>query len=947
MCLAKNAEENVSSIVAQAFNTAQRTAAAHPRATSLLLRAYHLNPDAFLDSFTFSLNRLLLVYSRDPPVERLVHFVSRFAAGNTNQTANLCSLLLTYLSHHSSATSRAVRFRSVQIIAAILHELPEDAVISEDIWETLNNSLINRSQDRLPRVRAAAAGALCRIQTTGNPDDDVFCARLVEMLSLDNSTAVRKAALNAVALTEYTIPYVVERTRDVNDDVRATVYEILSRKLHPSSLSTLDRVQVLKSGLQDRSESVRKVCERSLLLQGWLDGACQGNIFELIDLLGAHEFEDEVLQALRFVFVSERCQPLVEAIQIDVNNMSGPDVLVLRAMSHTQNGQSSLQKFLPTTSVYAQVLHYYAVDKFAIRHLLDLCRAVDMSDEVGRTNLQAVLRSEFLLNEETDEDVIPSAIRALRRVLLDVDDTLRIVMEILRNDLLSHSEPKSETESAEGDIEEWKCMRALNICLEVLRITPQQKTNSAPSITLCLSILQLAALPHLMSEDGNKRKSAFECVALYCLLDKSGDEARSKLPLFIQACENDLPTIQECAMQALVDFLTIFDFADDAESIYALTPRKASDAKRRAATMSSLLGDVIGILSEGLTSAEEKIRTIAAQGTSRLLFLRRVSPTAKLLSRMLIVYHNPVTEDDHLLRQSLSLFFPSFCMASAINRIVLEDAFKPTCEVLLSAPESSPLATVDVVQVAQFILHLTNPAVASKGEQIESIGRPADLVHERLAEVVLNELIDAGENGDEEVCRIFARILSSFRLQGKQENHEYLIIIKRLSKQALAESDDRRVKNLIRKFQDRVESAVQISGELVHRNEKLDNLNGVSCDAQVTSYSETSMTSGKIENSEVSEEISKQGRIASSRRALQKHSVSEMKKAKNNADIKPKKKSPVHVTDERDYIIDDRENSNDPNFVIDVGTDSSAHPISTRKYPRRTRKKIIDFIEID
>ncbi|KAI0566562.1 Condensin complex subunit 3 [Gracilaria domingensis] len=246
--------------------------------------------------------------------------------------------------------------------------------------------------------------------------------------------------------------------------------------------------------------------------------------------------------------------------------MSGSDVLVLRAMSHTQNAQSSVQKFLATTTIFSHVLHYYGVDKFAIHHVLDLCRAVDMSDEVGRVKLEKVLRSDLLLNKQTDEEVIPSAVRALRRVLLDVDDTLRIVLEILRNDILLQSEPGGENDVAESNIEDWRHTSTLNICWEMLRIAPQQKTNSAPSTVLCLSILQTAAIPHIMSEDEHKRKAAFECVALYCLLDQSGDEARSKIPIFIQACRNDLPMIQEFAMQALDDFLTIFDLANETES---------------------------------------------------------------------------------------------------------------------------------------------------------------------------------------------------------------------------------------------------------------------------------------------------------------------------------------------------------------------------------------------
>eukprot|EP00737_Agarophyton_chilense_P004281 gb/GEZJ01005306.1/.p1 GENE.gb/GEZJ01005306.1/~~gb/GEZJ01005306.1/.p1 ORF type:complete len:727 (-),score=125.24 gb/GEZJ01005306.1/:32-1924(-) len=630
--------------------------------------------------------------------------------------------------------------------------------------------------------------------------------------------------------------------------------------------------------------------------------------------------------------------------------MSGSDVLILRAMSHSQNAQPSLQNFLPTTTVYAQVLHYYAVDKFAIRHLLDLCRAVDMSDEVGRKNLEGVLRSDFLLNRETDEKVIPSAVRALRRVLLDGDDTLRIVLEILRNEVLKYADDEVEKETTPTEIEGWRQSRALSICLEMLRIAPQQKTNAAASTTLCLSILQTAALPHIMSEDEYKRKEAFECVALYCLLDQSGDEARSKMPLFIQACRNDLPMIQNFAMQALVDFLMMFRFVDDTEVESTSTPRRMSGARRKVKATASLVEEVIEILSEGLTSADEKTRTIAVQGTSRLLFLRRITPTAKLLSRMLITFHNPITEDDDLLRQYLSLFFPSFCMASAMNRIVLEDAFKPTCNVLLSAPESSPLASVDVVHVAQFILHLTNPSLVPQGEQVESIGRPADLAHERLAETVLNELITSCEDGDQEVCRTYSKILSSFRPQWKREKHEYMIIIRRLTKTAYGECDDRRAKNLIKKFHDRMESALEKADEVVPDSREFNTQDGDNRDAYPTGdFSEASTTLADAENSQDQKKIvTRESNAAPGHDSLQ-NSFIEKKKERGKASKKPRKKPALRTANVEVDTIVDAENHSDPNFVLDV--DNASHPLAAptaiRKYPKRSRKKIIDFIEID
>ncbi|PXF48505.1 Condensin complex subunit 3 [Gracilariopsis chorda] len=922
--------ENVSSIVAQAFSTAQSTAAAHPRATSLLLRAYNLDSEAFLDAFTHALNRLLLVFSRDPHVERLVVFVSRFAAENTSKTANFCSLLLTYLIHQSSSIGRAVRFRSVQIIAAILNALPENADISEGVWDLLDESLINRSQDRLPRVRAAAAGALCRIQTSGIPDDDIFCTRLLEMVSLDSSAAVRKAALNAIALTEHTIPSVVARIRDVNEDIRASVYRILAKKLHPNHLSLDERVFILSTGLRDRSATVRDTCEQQLLLSGWLDGACQGNVFELVELLGAQDFEEEVLQALRFVFVSERCRPLVDAIQIDVNNMRSADVLILRAMSHTKNAQTYLQRFLPTTTVYADVLRYYAVDKFAIRHLLDLCRAVDISDEVGRVALEKVLRTGFIANKQTSEEVVPSAVRALRIVMLDANATLQIVLEILRNDILLQSENATDALDESGELQEWRRCRSLNVCLEMLRIAPHCEASTASSVVLCMNMLQLAALPHILSEDESIRKDALECLALYCLLDGSGDEARSKMPLFVQSCKKDVPRIQELAMKVLADFLMLFDFRGDMDDEVVAT----------------VDDEAVKVLSQGLTDADASIRTAAAQGLSRLLFLRRIRPTPKLLSQLLIIYHNPITEEDELLRQCLSLFFPAFSSASSLNRVLLEDAFKPTCQLLIDAPESSPLVTVNVVQVAQFVLHLTNPSLAPTGERTECVGRPADLIHERLSEIVLNELIDAGERGDDEVCRIYSRILSNFRFQWKPENCDKLHLIRKLTKVAQKDCEDRRAITLIKRFQDRLDAVLEAADDSSQK---------VADDESTNRTAPTSESSSPVdEASEATAPPPKPSRLpvegkqhANTASELPSPSdFYETESERRNNEAKTANSEKKHDKERAaDPNIGQKENENDdPNFVFDV--DSQEVPVP-KKYPKRTRKKRIELIEID
>lgn len=800
--------------MATAFNDAQRTTSAHRRARKQLLSAFRASPTAFFSAFTHCLNRALLVFSRQPAVERLVAFVAHFAATAETDDGNFRSVLLAYLLEQANATAPAVRFRSTQLLAATLNAMPEDAELADELWEPLQDAVLSRALDRVPRVRAAAAAALCRLQITADPQDDPFAERLVSMVAKDSSAAVRKAALQAIAISGHTLPAVVARTRDVRADVRRVAYETLALRVPPLSMNDEELVRLLRTGLADRDQGVRKACTETLLLTGWLDGACEGNVFTLCELLGCNEREDDVLRALRVVFASERHEMLIDAIEIDLSAVKHADVLILRAMADTQKGEAFMDKFFANTIEYTNVIQYYSVDDFASRHLLELCKSVDMGDEAGRKALENVVRADFLSSHYVSEETVAYAVRAMRRAMLDEEATLRILLEIVRQDVLTESTGGEEQdEQGEGGAElqdvsdedrEWKEMRALNIVKEALRISRQGESSAVASNSLCRSLMEIAVLPQLLCISEDIRHTAMECLGLFCLLDRSGAEAKANMPLFIQASKTDVPAVQELTMQILVDFFMVFDFSDD------------KIGNEQDASLSAMAEECVNILSENITHADGSMRSLAIQGLTRLLFVRRIAPSPTLLTRMLIAHHNPTTEDDDQLRQCLSVFFPAFAISSPANRLGLEDSFKQTCRILTSAPSKSPLSTISVVQVAQFILHLTNPASVPKKQNAtlsEDVGRSADQTHERLAEVVLNEIIDATESDETEICRTYGRILSSFRFSCTADNQGQIRILRKLAQSATDESDDKRTTTVLKRFRDRMSTILEKAEE--------------------------------------------------------------------------------------------------------------------------------------
>lgn len=57
------------------------------------------------------------------------------------------------------------------------------------------------------------------------------------------------------------------------------------------------------------------------------------------------------------------------------------------------------------------------------------------------------------------------------------------------------------------------------------------------------------------------------------------------------------------------------------------------------------------------------LRTEAAEGLAKLMYTGRIS-SAKLFSRLVLLWYNPVTEDDTRLRHCLGVFFQLYARES-------------------------------------------------------------------------------------------------------------------------------------------------------------------------------------------------------------------------------------------------------------------------------------------
>ena len=77
-------------------------------------------------------------------------------------------------------------------------------------------------------------------------------------------------------------------------------------------------------------------------------------------------------------------------------------------------------------------------------------------------------------------------------------------------------------------------------------------------------------------------------------------------------------------------------------------------------------------------------------------------------------HFSSLTGDDSYLRHILGVFFPLYASEDGSNQESLCEAVMPTLQTLLQAPSHSPLASVDVENVANFLISITSPTILSE-----------------------------------------------------------------------------------------------------------------------------------------------------------------------------------------------------------------------------------------
>ncbi|XP_064142117.1 condensin complex subunit 3 isoform X2 [Loxodonta africana] len=850
--------------IKEAFQLAQHPHHNQAKLVVALSRTYGTMNDkaVFHKEFIHYLKYAMVVYKREPAVERVIEFAAKFVTSfhqsemedDDGEDGGILNDLFTFLLKSHEANSNAVRFRVCQLINKLLGSMPENALIDDDLFDKIKEAMLIRLKDKIPNVRIQAVLALSRLQDPKDDDCPVVNA-YATLIENDSNPEVRRAVLSYIAPSAKTLPKIVGRTKDVKEAVRKVAYQVLAEKIHMRAMSIAQRVMLLQQGLNDRSDAVKQAVQKHLL-QGWLRFT-EGDILALLHRLDVENSSEVAVSVLNALFSVTPVNELVGICRnndarklIPVETLTPEIALYWRVLceylkSKGDEGEEFIEQILPEPVVYAEYLLSYIqsipvvndeqrgdfayignlmTKEFIGQQLILIIKSLDTSEEGGRKRLLAFLQ-EILILPTTPISLISFLVERLLHIITDDNKRTEIVTEIISeirapivtvgvNDDLADAR-KKELKIAEIKVKLIEAKEALQNCITIqdfnqasklkeeikaledakvnlLKETEQLEIkevhiekNDSETLQKCLilcyellkqmsisagisatmnGIIESLILPGIISIHPVVRNMAVLCLGCCGLQNK--DFASKHFMLLLQVLQIDDVTVKISALKAIFDQLMTFGIEPfktkkitAPQGEYSEINSDDKQELREAEEETATAKNVLKLLADFLDNEVSELRTGAAEGLAKLMF-SGLLVSSRILSRLILLWYNPVTEEDVRLRHCLGVFFPVFAYASRTNQECFEEAFLPTLQTLANAPASSPLAEIDIMNVAELLVDLTRPSGLNPQTK-NSQDYQALTVHDNLAVKICNEILASPCSPE---IRVYTKALSSLEL---------------------------------------------------------------------------------------------------------------------------------------------------------------------------------------
>lgn len=446
-------------------------------------------------------------------------------------SSRLVTAILSTLLQLLSTKDKVVRFRATQITAHIINTLD---TLDDNMFHLLRLALLKRIHDKEASVRMHAIYGLSRLaaeldedqEDDDSDDDDAgsgVLEKLLNVLQNDPAAEVRRALLLNLPLTPTTLPYLLERARDLDAATRRALYARLLPALGDfRHLSLTHREKLLRWGLRDRDETVRKATAR-LFRERWIEDCAALPAVPSPD--DAQETEGKKQNG-----PTQAADPSFDALlelleRIDVTNSGTVGGVALEAMREFWDGRPDYRDYVTFDSeAYWEDLSAESI--FVARTFNDYCRAKGVEDsrliDMLEMKMPEVTKFGFLLERQINHLI--SCIRQAATGGPDGDGDEEMEEESVQHEFIVeqmlHMALTFDYSDEVGRRKMFGLMResltmpelpeeATKLAVEVLRLVCGEDGNGKGESEFCGIVLEAIAEVHdtIMGDDIDKSKS--------------------------------------------------------------------------------------------------------------------------------------------------------------------------------------------------------------------------------------------------------------------------------------------------------------------------------------------------------------------------------------------------------------------------------------------------------
>ncbi|KAJ3647227.1 hypothetical protein Zmor_024756 [Zophobas morio] len=457
--------------VSEIFDLIQLSSACHLKYALKVKKSIETDPDDELLPLIYKwLQYAFLVDLKEKNVylDRIINFTVTLATSfkcrqdrqesdESVQIHPILTNIFNFILELSNSTVESHRYWSCTLFNRIFKELEE---LTEELYENITESMLKRLKDGKAAIRCQAIVALHRLQDPTDKQDPII-SEFCELLDSDFNARVRQLCVEKLALNKESILFVINRTRDVDANVRLSAFEKL--KSVAKYLKVTQKRDVLQCGLYDSSEKIKKFTT-TVLLQYWLE-SYDDDYLKLIESIRLDACEEDIRitvhlveQILKALFKSASLDSIVQHISVNdekiilYENLTWEIVLyyriVVQFLRQSQDFEDALNNILPELVHFCRYIkgycdfmkqneHFYELQyEFTLQQFFLITLTYDVSDTASRRCLNSLAHS-LLQNEDMSADLAELVMRNLEKVIPNVNDRSVFVCEMISNIMYS------------------------------------------------------------------------------------------------------------------------------------------------------------------------------------------------------------------------------------------------------------------------------------------------------------------------------------------------------------------------------------------------------------------------------------------------------------------------------------------------------------------------------